>query len=50
MTILKPGRIERVFVTPEIFMLRDVISDLEIEHVKELAKPRVSTVHVRLLL
>ncbi|KAK3708857.1 hypothetical protein QZH41_016282, partial [Actinostola sp. cb2023] len=41
LTILKPGRIERVFVKPEIFLIRDVISDSEIEHMKELAKPRL---------
>lgn len=41
LTILKPARMERVFVHPEIFIIRDVISDSEIEHIKKLAVPRV---------
>ena len=38
---IKPAKIERVFVKPEIFLFRDILSDVEMEVVKELAAPRV---------
>jgi hypothetical protein len=50
LTILKPARIERVFVNPEIFIIRDVISDSEIKHIKMLATPRVSSQMISILL
>ena len=38
---IRPAKIERVFVKPEIFLLRDILSDVEMEVIKELAAPRV---------
>ena len=38
---IKPAKIERVFVKPEIFLFRGILSDVEMEVIKELAAPRV---------
>ena len=39
---LKPQKVERAWANPQIFILRDVISDTDIKSIKELAYPRVS--------
>ncbi|XP_073251115.1 prolyl 4-hydroxylase subunit alpha-1-like isoform X1 [Porites lutea] len=38
---IRPAKIERVFVKPEIFLFRDILSDVEMEVIKELAAPRL---------
>ena len=38
---IRPAKIERVFVKPEIFLFRGILSDVEMEVIKELAAPRV---------
>ena len=40
--ILKPQKYERIWADPEIFMLREIITDRQIEQVKEQAYPIVS--------
>lgn len=43
--ILTPSRVEMVFNEPPILLLRGVISRKEIDHIKKLASPLVSTFH-----
>ena len=38
---IKPAKLERVFLKPEIIIFRDVLSDAEMNTIKELASPRV---------
>ncbi|XP_044181335.1 prolyl 4-hydroxylase subunit alpha-1-like isoform X1 [Acropora millepora] len=38
---IKPAKIERVFLKPEIVIFRDVLSDAEMNTIKELASPRL---------
>ena len=37
----KPAKFERVFLKPEIIIFRDVLSDPEMNTIKDLAAPRV---------
>jgi len=39
--LLKPVKVEMLNLDPDLYLLRDVITDKEIEHVKKLAKPRL---------
>ena len=39
---LKPARFERVFVKPEIIIMRNILMDSEMDKIKELASPRVT--------
>ncbi|XP_065062903.1 prolyl 4-hydroxylase subunit alpha-1-like [Rhopilema esculentum] len=41
-TKLKPLRVERVWVSPEIFLFRGILSESEIQKIKELATPRLN--------
>ncbi|XP_032232329.2 prolyl 4-hydroxylase subunit alpha-1 isoform X2 [Nematostella vectensis] len=47
LTVLKPGRIERVFVKPEVLIFRNFITDSEIKRIKELATPRLKRATVK---
>lgn len=38
---LKPAKFERVFVRPEIIILRNILSESEMGKIKELAAPKV---------
>lgn len=38
---IKPAKLERVFLKPEIIIFRDVLSDAEMNTIKELASPRL---------
>ena len=38
---LKPQKIERVWVDPEIFMLREIINEQQINLIKQAASPMV---------
>jgi len=39
---LKPLRVERVWVSPEVVLFRGILSDSEIDKIKELATPRLN--------
>lgn len=41
-TVLKPLRVDRVWVSPEIVLFRGILSDSEIQRIKELAIPRLN--------
>lgn len=38
---IRPAKFERVFVKPEILIMRNVLSESEMDKIKELAAPRV---------
>ncbi|KAJ7352837.1 Prolyl 4-hydroxylase, alpha polypeptide [Desmophyllum pertusum] len=38
---LRPAKFERVFVNPEIFLLRNILTESEMKKIKELALPRL---------
>ena len=42
MLLLKPAKIERVWVNPEVFMLRGMLSENMIDKIKNAASPMVS--------
>ena len=39
---LKPQKVERIWMNPQIYLLRDIITDNEIAMIKEQALPNVS--------
>ena len=45
MLLLKPAKIERVWVNPEVFMLRGMLSENMIDKIKNAASPMVSNDH-----
>ena len=40
--VIKPAKVERVWFNPEVFMIRDAVSDRQIEFIKETANAKVS--------
>lgn len=38
---LAPLKIEQKYIDPDVYVFHEVLSDEEIEHIKERAKPRV---------
>ncbi|XP_078383611.1 prolyl 4-hydroxylase subunit alpha-1-like isoform X2 [Oculina patagonica] len=44
---LKPAKFERVFVKPEIIIMRNILTDSEMNKIKELAAPRLHRATVR---
>lgn len=38
---IRPAKVERVFVKPEILIFRDILTETEMDKIKELASPRV---------
>lgn len=40
--ILKPQKVERIWANPEIFQFRDILTDHQVELIKEHAYPIVS--------
>lgn len=38
---IRPAKFERVFVKPEIVIMRSILSESEMSKIKELAAPRV---------
>lgn len=38
---LAPFKMEQMYIAPDVYVFHEVLSDDEIEHIKELAKPRV---------
>ena len=40
--MIKPLKIERVYPKPEILLLKEMVTDKEIDKIKELATPEVS--------
>lgn len=40
--VLKPQKMERAWLSPEIFLLRDILTDKEVELIKQHAYPLVS--------
>ena len=39
--MLRPAKFERVFVKPEIILMRKILTESEMNKIKELASPRV---------
>lgn len=46
---LAPVKMEQQYIAPDVFVFHEVLSDEEIEHIKEMAKPRVR-IHTYLIL
>lgn len=43
---LAPFKMEQKYIGPDVYVFHEVLSDDEIEHIKERAKPRVRTHNV----
>lgn len=43
---IAPIKTEQVYIKPDIFVFHKVISDDEIEEIKQMAKPRVSNAFI----